>query len=127
MRRDRSLHSALLLGLFLVLALVGCSAHHDEVSSPEPAKWTCEGRAARWRTDKAIAGVQVIVRGTRQTVSDSAGRYIVTLGAERNDVSSIRFTKQDYVDVIAMLDSATVIGEQALHLDVIMLTEKENH
>jgi hypothetical protein len=115
------------VGFISALVFLGCGAHHERAVTPEAANWTCGGKVTRWRTGQVIPGVQVIVQDACQVVSDSSGRYMIHLGPDRDDIPSLRFSKQDYVEVVAMLDSATVVGERSLSLDVIMLSEKDLH
>jgi hypothetical protein len=127
MSAERQFRVALLAGFISALSVLGCSAHHDTVLTPESANWTCSGQVTRWRTGQPIPEVQILVQGVCRALTDPSGAYAVQLGANREDVASIRFRKQDYVEVVAALDSAAAVGERALKLDVIMLTEKENH
>ncbi len=127
MSADRPRCIALLVGFILAFGFLGCTTHHERVVIPEVADWSCAGQVTRWRTGQIISGVQVIVQGACRAVSDSSGAYVVQLGPARSDIPSIRFSKQDYAEVVAIVDSATVIGERSLKLDVIMMSEKDQH
>ena len=119
--------AAIWCAVFLALLSTSCTEHSNDAVKPPLGNWTCSGNITYWRTGQPIAGVQVTAQDTLQTASDLAGHYSVTLGPRRVEPSSIRFAKAEFVDVIAQLDTAAVVGERSLQLDIVMYHPKDIH
>jgi hypothetical protein len=110
----------------VTLLFVG-SCHTEPRPIVEPPPWICEGTVFNRADGRPLFGVQVWVAGYKQTSSDSLGTYRAILGFERTEPDTISFRSPGYLDAIGVTDTAHVIADHKLLMNIHMVPFMRDH
>jgi hypothetical protein len=118
----RSVVTSLISVLIISVTLLSVGSCHTEPKPiVEPPPWTCEGTVFNRANGQPLFGVQVWVTGYQQTSSDSSGTYHAILGFEHTKPDTISFRHPGYWDAIGVTDTARVIADHKLLMNIQMV------
>jgi hypothetical protein len=96
-----------------------CGDGHNPQPTEATGSWICDGIVTNEEL-LPLAGAHASISVFRLAVSDSTGRYQLSLGPTLQDGQEISFTCEGYRDTLVRVSNAAVVGDHRLDLDVRM-------